>query len=84
MAGVADQDLPAGMTFKVYGHHHQIDGLVPELLNRNEYPEVAPFYLLNGQTLKKDVKKGNPVTTEDVDLEAIPIYSVYKKGLELK
>lgn len=35
---------------------------------------VAPFYLLNGTTLLEDVKAGQPITKDVVDLsEAFPI-----------
>ena len=40
-------------------------------------------YLLNGSVLLNDVKKGQPVTTDDVDLSALETYQHYKKGLEL-
>lgn len=83
MAGVAEKDLPAGTKLIVAGHHHSIDGLVPELLERKEAATAAPFYLLNGAVLLNEVKKGNPVTTNDVDLQAHPAYELFKKGLEL-
>jgi predicted homoserine dehydrogenase-like protein len=84
MAGVAQKDLPAGTVLKVEGHHHSIDGLVPELLEISAAGDAAPFYLLNGAVLLRDVKKGQPVTTEDVDLSGLETYQLYKKGLELK
>ncbi|MDO4177769.1 MAG: hypothetical protein Q4D21_01135 [Phascolarctobacterium sp.] len=33
--------------------------------------------------LLKDVKAGNPVTTDDVDLTGLATYNLFKKGLEL-
>lgn len=83
MAGVADRDLPAGTVLEVRGHHHAIDGLTPELLERSSAGNAAPFYLLNGMTLLRNVKKGNPVTLEDVDLLQSETYQLYAKGLEL-
>ena len=83
MAGVAQRDLPKGTVLKVEGHHHSIDGLTPELLERKATGNAAPFYLLNGSVLLNDVKKGQPVTTDDVDLSALETYQHYKKGLEL-
>ena len=70
-------------TVKVAGHHHSIDGLVPELLEQNTAKNAAPFYLLNGAVLLKDVKKGEPVTLEHVDLSGLPTFDLYKKGTEL-
>ena len=83
MAGVAQRDLPKGTVLKVEGHHHSIDGLTPELLERKATGNAAPFYLLNGAVLLNDVKRGQPVTTDDVDLSALETYQIYKKGLEL-
>ena len=84
MAGVAQRDLPKGTVLKVEGHHHSIDGLIPELLELKATGNAAPFYLLNGSVLLNDVKKGQPVTTDDVDLSGLETYQHYKKGLELK
>lgn len=83
MAGVAQKDLTRGTRLTVQGHHHSIEGLTPELLERSSAANAAPFYLLNGSTLLKDVKQGEPVTLEDVDLTQVPAYALYKKGLEL-
>lgn len=83
MAGVADRDLPKGTVLKVEGHHHSIDGLVPELLERAVVGNAAPFYLLNGSVLLNDIKKGQPVTTDDVDLSSLDTYKLYQSGLEL-
>lgn len=83
LAGVARKNIPAGTDLKVAGHHHSIDGLVPELLERSKAEDAAPFYLLNGTTLKNDVKEGEPVTLKDVDLSGLETYRLYKKGLEI-
>lgn len=83
MGGVAQKNLPKGTVLKVEGHHHSIDGLVPELLERKAAGNAAPFYLLNGSVLLNDVKKGQPVTTEDVDLSGLETYGLYQKGLKL-
>ena len=83
MAGVADCDLPAGTELRVHGHHHQIDGLTPELLVRRSVGDAAPFYLLNGAVLKQDVKKGAPVTLRDVDLSGLSAYDLFRQGLAL-
>ena len=83
MAGVADRDLPAGTTLAVQGHHHSIDGLTPQLLEKKDAADAAPFYLLNKAVLLNDVKKGQPVTLKDVDLSSLEAYKLYLKGLEL-
>ncbi|MGL5433897.1 MAG: homoserine dehydrogenase [Lachnospiraceae bacterium] len=83
MAGIAKKDLPKGTELKVQGHHHSIDGLVPQLIEWKTAGHLAPFYLLNGTTLLKDVKAGEPVTQEDVDLSSLAIYQLYMEGLKL-
>lgn len=83
LSGVAKRDLPAGTEFKVEGHHHEIDGLAPELLESKDVSGLAPYYLLGGTTLLRDLKKGEPVTVEDVDLSGLDIYKLYLEGLKL-
>lgn len=83
MAGVAEKDIPAGTVLKVHGHHHSIEGLVPELLELSSSGNAAPFYLLNGAVLKNDIKKGQPVTTDDVEIDGQPAYKFYAEGLKL-
>ena len=73
----------AGTVLEVKGHHHSIDGLVPELWEKAEAAQIAPFYLLNGLTLKHDIKKGEPVTKDAVDLGDGVYVDLYEKGLAL-
>lgn len=82
MAGVAQEDIPKGTVLKVHGHHHSIDGLVPELWEKKEAAGIAPFYLLNGMVLTKDVKMGEAVTLDAVELSGRP-YEVYQDGCQL-
>lgn len=83
LAGVAKEDLAAGTELIVHGHHHEIDGLIPELLESKTVENLAPYYLLNGTKLLKDVKKGEPITMDDVDLSGLDIYKLYVQGLAL-
>lgn len=82
MAGVASRDLPKGTVLQVSGHHHAIEGLTPELLERAKAADAVPFYLLNGFALLNDVKKGDPVTLADVDLSGLSTFKLYAQGLE--
>ena len=80
------QDEPGdrdGALVAVQGHHHSIDGLTPQLLEKKDAADAAPFYLLNKAVLLNDVKKGQPVTLKDVDLSGLEAYNLYLKGLEL-
>ncbi len=81
---MADDDLGKGTVLRVAGHHHSIEGLTPQLLERKTSGNAAPFYLLNGAALLKNVKKGDVITLEDVDLSEIEAYKIYIKGSELK
>ena len=83
LAGIAEVDLPKGTTFQVEGHHHEIKGLIPILVESKLTKNHAPFYLLNGTTLLKDVKAGQHISFDDVDLSHLETYKLYKKGLEL-
>ena len=84
LAGVANRDLPKGTVLTVAGHHHAIEGLTPELLERKVAGNAAPFYLLNGSVLLRDVKQGQPVTMEDVDLSGLETYKLYTQGLSVE
>lgn len=83
LAGVAKEDLAAGTSLIVHGHHHEIDGLTPELLETKTVENLAPYYLLNGAVLLRNVKKGDPITLDDVDLSGLEIYKLYTEGLKL-
>lgn len=83
LSGVAKEDLKAGTKFTVHGHHHEIDGLAPELLESKEVQNLAPYYLLSGTELTREVKKGQPITMDDVDLSGLDIYKLYVQGLNL-
>lgn len=80
---IAERDLAKGTPLTVEGHHHAIDGLMPQLLERSAADDVAPYYLLNGSVLLNDVKKGQPITMNDVDLSNLDIYHLYQRGLAL-
>lgn len=84
LAGVAERELPKGTVLKVQGHHHSIDGLVPELLERSAASEeIVPFYLLNGMVLTRDVKKGETITLNAVDISKCESYKYYVQGLKI-
>lgn len=82
LAGVADQDIPAGTELWVHGHHHAIDHLIPELRETAAAADIAPFYLLNGCTLTRDLKKGEPVTRDAVRLKGF-CAELFEEGLKL-
>lgn len=86
LAGVAERDLPKGTVLTVHGHHHSIDGLIPELLERSALSspeEMVPFYLLNGMVLTRDVKEGETITTNAVDISKCEQYKFYVESLRI-
>lgn len=83
LSGVAREDLKAGAVFTVEGHHHEITCLIPELLESNKTQKFAPYYLLGGTKLIRDVAKGQTVTIDDVELEGVETYELYVQGLDL-
>ncbi len=84
LTGVAKWDIPAGTTLQVAGHHHMIDGLRPELTTLSEAPEdVAPFYLLNGAVVTRDIRKGEFVSLGAVELRSKETLGYYLEGLKV-
>lgn len=83
MTGVAQRNLAKGTILKVQGHHHSIEGLIPELWELKEAGNVAPFYLLNGMELLEDVMAGSPITKDVVNLSGSLPYELYNRGIRL-
>lgn len=86
MVGRAERDFKKGEKFAVAGHHHEIAGVSPMLLERNEVKDkVLPFYVLNGAVAKEDIKKGELLDEGKIELAegAKKPYEIYCKGLML-
>lgn len=83
MVGVAEEDMQAGHTYTVYGHHHEIKHVKPQLFERKEAKDAVPFYLLNNVTLKNNVNKGDVICFEDIEVASTQntAFEVYQKGL---
>ncbi|WP_110669781.1 homoserine dehydrogenase [Salinicola halophilus] len=79
MAGEAQRDFCAGETLAMGGHHHVIEDLEPRLLSAGQQTrELAPFYLAANRRLIRDVKKGDKITIEDLDLSDSPLFDAYR------
>lgn len=62
LAGRALTDLPAGTRLGMGGHHHEIEGLAPVLIERRSAAgDPAPFYLAADATLGRAVRAGELV-----------------------
>ncbi len=86
LVGKAERDIKKGEKLIVAGHHHQIEGVSPMLLERKSIgKDSLPFYVLNGATAKNDIAKGELLTAEKIELAdtaRVP-YEIYCKGLNL-
>ena len=61
MAGKATTAIPAGTSLKVSGHHHDIAGIRPILINASEAERnTVPFYMLDNTTVIHNTEPGSP------------------------
>jgi predicted homoserine dehydrogenase-like protein len=58
-------DLDAGTTFSVTGHHHEINDVIPVMVDPDD--AVAPYYLLDGARLTRPVAAGELVRLADLE-----------------
>ncbi|MFE9243479.1 homoserine dehydrogenase [Nocardiopsis sp. NPDC006938] len=67
LAGRARTDLPAGTRLDMGGHHHDVTGVAPVLLDSADAPrDVAPLYLAAHTTLARDVAAGELLLLGDL------------------
>lgn len=67
LAGRTAEPLTADTVFRVAGHHHEVAGIDPVLLSDEAAPVgTAPFYLLGGARLVRDVPAGHLLTFDDL------------------
>jgi predicted homoserine dehydrogenase-like protein len=82
LAGRTARALPAGTDLRVAGHHHEIDGIDPVILDGAATPaDVAPFYLLGGGRTARDLPAGHVLTATDVDGVDTSLLSDFATGL---
>lgn len=67
----AGRDLPAGQLLVSSGHHHEMDGGVPEIVPAGPLaPDApAPFYLAANRRLARPVTRGQHILFGDLDIE---------------
>jgi predicted homoserine dehydrogenase-like protein len=82
LAARATGDLDAGTAFRVEGHHHEISGVSPVIVDPDA-GEIAPYYLLSGARLRRDVAAGALVTLDDLDDVPAAALAAYRAGLTL-
>ncbi|GBD48366.1 flagellar biosynthesis protein FlgA [Methylopila sp. Yamaguchi] len=82
LVGRTTKPLPKGTLLEAEGHHHTIDGVGPELIDAaplaSERP--APYYLIAGRRLRRDLPAGASVTLGDLELdETAPLYVMRRR-----
>jgi predicted homoserine dehydrogenase-like protein len=80
MAARVERDFKAGETIKMGGHHHTIEGATPLLIETSKANGAAPFYLAANKRLLADVKKGELVPLNALDLEGSALYEAWKNN----
>ncbi|MFI6426804.1 homoserine dehydrogenase [Promicromonospora sp. NPDC050880] len=76
--------LAAGTELRVQGHHHEIDGVAPVLLDPaalDDAEGVAPYYLLDGARLTRPVAPGGLIGLDDVEGVDEPALAAYRQGI---
>ncbi|GAA2230408.1 NAD-binding homoserine dehydrogenase [Promicromonospora sukumoe] len=78
LAARAAEDLAVGTTLRVEGHHHEIAGVAPVMIDPAE--AVAPYYLLDGARLARPVAAGSLIGLADVEGVDEPALAAYLAG----
>jgi predicted homoserine dehydrogenase-like protein len=86
LAARAIGDLPAGTSFRVEGHHHEIQGVAPVIVDRELAVEgtsqgASPYHLLSGAALTRPVAAGELVRSADLSGVAPEALAIYTEGL---
>ncbi|TQL46966.1 putative homoserine dehydrogenase-like protein [Homoserinimonas aerilata] len=67
LAGRAARDLPTGTVLSMGGHHHDVAGVNPVLVERGTVPVgTAPLYVLSFATTVRDIRAGELIAIDDV------------------
>lgn len=77
LVGRTTKPLPKGTRLDAVGHHHTIDGVGPALIDAAPLAadRPAPYYLVAGRTLLRDLPAGAYVTLGDVEIDSdAPLY----------
>lgn len=82
LVGRTTKALTKGTRLDAVGHHHTIDGVGPALIDAAPLApdRPAPYYLIAGRTLLRDLPAGTYVTPGDVEIdEAAPLHVLRKR-----
>ncbi|ATG55842.1 homoserine dehydrogenase [Brachybacterium ginsengisoli] len=81
LAARAVRDLAAGTELAVRGHHHEIDGVAPVMLDAAA--DATAYYLLDGARLLRDVPAGDLIRESDVDGIDLLARDLHREGRTL-
>ncbi|MDQ0643783.1 homoserine dehydrogenase [Microbacterium murale] len=65
LAARATEDIPAGTSFAVAGHHHEIAGVAPVMIDADD--TVSAYYLLDGAHATRTIARGELIRFGDVE-----------------
>ncbi|MDN3445446.1 homoserine dehydrogenase [Microbacterium sp. APC 3901] len=89
LAARASEPLAAGTTFEVRGHHHEIDGVRPVIIDRADALSdtddalAAAYYLLSGARLVREVAEGELIRISDLEGVADDVRAAFVEGVRL-
>lgn len=68
LGGRAAGFIPSGTVLEMGGHHHDVTGVLPVMVQRVDAPaDVAPLYLLAFATTVRDIAPGELITLDAVE-----------------
>jgi predicted homoserine dehydrogenase-like protein len=83
LAGRAIETIPAGTVLRMGGHHHDVTGVKPVLLARQEAPaDVAPLYLAAHATTAREVRAGELILLDHITGDDPALRAAWLAGLE--
>lgn len=83
LAGRAIETIPAGTVLRMGGHHHDVTGVAPVLLAREQAPAgVAPLYLAAHATTARAIRAGELITLDDIAGDDPALRAAWLDGLQ--
>lgn len=82
LVGRTTKALAKGTVLNAEGHHHTIDGVGPELIDAAplDPDRPAPYYLIAGRRLTRDLPAGASVTPGDLEMdETAPLLAMRRR-----
>ena len=83
LAGRAIDTIPAGTVLRMGGHHHDVTGVAPVLLAREQAPAgVAPLYLAAHATTAREIRAGELIGLDDIAGDDAALRAAWLAGLQ--